>query len=48
LPVIHCGASGFYFNDQQLTTLAGDEVEFKRFAAEVGSQDLKAALRKPG
>jgi hypothetical protein len=47
LPVIDSFAAGFYFDDQQLTTLDSHEVEFQRSAAEILGDDMKAMLGKP-
>jgi hypothetical protein len=48
LPVVDLAFAGFHFDDEELAAFGGDEIEFKGFAAEILSDDLKSAMRKPG
>jgi hypothetical protein len=47
LPVIDLCFPGFHFDDQEVAAFGGNEVEFEGFAAEILSDDAKAAVRKP-
>jgi hypothetical protein len=47
LPVIDRCAAGFHFDDEELAAFDGNKVKFERFAAEILSDDVKAAVRKP-